>query len=84
MPVSAAPASIDADFAAAASGEWEGHRVYFDARGTPAPIPEKFMPPAFKEWGQVLVDWQSQCAMCVTPGEGIYARELRFIPTAGC
>ena len=84
VPVSAAPASIDADFAAAASGEWEGHRVYFDARGTPAPIPEKFMPPAFKEWGQVLVDWQSQCAMCVTPEEGIYARELRFIPTAGC
>ena len=70
--------------AAAASGEWEGHRVYFDARGTPEPIPEKFMPPAFQEWGQVLVDWQSQCAMCVTPGEGIYARELRFIPTAGC
>ena len=59
-------------------------RVLRRARGTPAPIPEKFMPPAFKEWGQVLVDWQSQCAMCVTPGEGIYARELRFIPTAGC
>ena len=81
---SASPASLDADFAAAASGEWEGHRVYFDATGTPTPIPEKFMPPAFKEWGQVLVDWQSQCAMNVTPDEGIYARELRFIPTAGC
>ena len=84
VPASASPASIDADFAAAASGEWEGHRVYFDARGTPEPIPEKFMPPAFQEWGQVLVDWQSQCAMNVTPGEGVYARELRFIPTAGC
>ena len=84
VPISASLASIDADFAAAASGEWEGHRVYFDARGTPEPIPEKFMPPAFQEWGQVLVDWQSQCAMNVTPGEGIYARELRFIPTAGC
>ena len=42
------------------------------------------MPPAFSEWGQVLVDWQSQCAMNVTPEDGIYARELRFLPTAGC
>tara|TARA_B110000977_G_scaffold44671_1_gene60665 strand:- start:5212 stop:6189 length:978 start_codon:yes stop_codon:yes gene_type:complete len=80
----ATPASVTPDFISAASGEWEGHKVYFDADGTAEPIPEKFMPPAFKEWGQVLVDWQSQCAMNVTTDGGLYARELRFIPTAGC
>jgi hypothetical protein len=80
----AAPTSVTDDFAAAASGEWEGHKVYFDEHGVPVQIPDKYMPPAFKEWGQVLVDWQSQCAMKVTVDTGLYARELRFIPTAGC
>ena len=80
-------ARVDAAFAAAASGEWEGHRVYFDASGAPAPLPDNVLPPAFKEWGQVLVDWQSQCAMRVDPDDrdaAVYARELRFLPTAGC
>lgn len=81
---SAASAVVDTAFADAASGEWEGHRVYFDAAGVPQPLPDRVMPPAFSEWGQVLVDWQSQCAMNVTPEDGIYARELRFLPTAGC
>lgn len=48
------------------------------------PIPERFVPPAFKEWGVELVDWQSQCAMNVTAEDGIYAKELRFLPTQGC
>ena len=61
--------------------------MYFDASGAPAPLPDNVLPPAFKEWGQVLVDWQSQCAMRVDPDDrdaAVYARELRFLPTAGC
>jgi hypothetical protein len=80
----AAARIVDAAFADAASGEWEGHRVYFDDAGEKMTIPERFVPPAFKEWGVELVDWQSQCAMKVTTGEGIYAKELRFLPTQGC
>ena len=79
-----ATATVDADFASAASGEWEGHRVYFDAGGTKQPIPDQYVPPAFKEWGVELVDWQSQCAMSVSVERGVYARELRFLPTQGC
>ena len=30
------------------------------------------------------MDWQSQCAMNVTAEDGMYARELRFLPTQGC
>ena len=79
-----ATAETDADFRAAASGEWEGHRVYFDAHGKAQLIPDRFVPPAFKEYGVDLVDWQSQCAMNVTVEGGVYARELRFLPTQGC
>ena len=74
----------DAEFRAAASGEWEGHRVYFDASGVPQLLPDRVVPPAFKEYGVDLVDWQSQCAMNVTAEDGMYARELRFLPTQGC
>ena len=81
---SVATAETDADFRAAASGEWEGHRVYFDATGKAQLIPDRFVPPAFKEYGVDLVDWQSQCAMNVTVEDGVYARELRFLPTQGC
>ena len=30
------------------------------------------------------MDWQSQCAMEVTDERGVYAKELRFLPTVGC
>ena len=79
-----ATAEPDAEFRAAASGEWEGHRVYFDASGAPQLLPDRVVPPAFKEYGVDLVDWQSQCAMNVTAEDGMYARELRFLPTQGC
>jgi hypothetical protein len=58
--------------------------VYFDAHGKAQLIPDRFVPPAFKEYGVDLVDWQSQCAMNVTVEDGVYARELRFLPTQGC
>ena len=85
--VSAAPAAsvgIDSAFAEAASGEWEGHRVYFDGSGAKLTVPERFLPPAFTEWGVEVFDWQSQCAMKVTAEGGMYAKELRFLPTQGC
>ena len=44
---SAASAVVDTAFADAASGEWEGHRVYFDAAGVPQPLPDRVMPPRF-------------------------------------
>ena len=57
--------------------------MYFDAAGVPQPPPTS-CPPRFP-WGQVLVDWQSQCAMNVTHEDGVYARpRAPFLPTAGC
>ena len=49
--------SIWGQFAAHASGEWEGVNVAFDAAGKPQPLPEYYVPSAYRDWGVELYDW---------------------------
>ena len=40
-------------------GEWEGICATFDAAtGAADPLPERYVPGAFAEWGVVVSDWQ--------------------------
>jgi hypothetical protein len=34
----------------------------FAPDGAPQPLPERFVPEAYREWGVELFDWQSQCS----------------------
>lgn len=54
------------------AGEWEGVTAAFGPDGAPQPLPQHYVPDAYREWGVELFDWQSQCS--ATTGEG---RELR-------
>ncbi|GIL74009.1 hypothetical protein Vretimale_5059 [Volvox reticuliferus] len=75
-------------FANKVQGEWEGVTVTFNAEGSVQPLPERFVPGAYREWGVELYDWQSQSSCLVTQGPGT-VRSLRNIfkrlmPTVGC
>lgn len=40
----------------------------FDAAGAPQPLPDRYVPGAFREWGVELSDWQTQCSsLCGRP-----------------
>lgn len=54
-------------FLAARAGEWEGITATFSPAGQPQPLPEHYVPEAFREWGVELWDWQSQCS-CLAEG----------------
>lgn len=91
-----APAGTDAwqSFAEHVSGEWEGITATFSPAGQPQPLPEHYVPGAFREWGVELWDWQSQCSCLAVPEEGpdsasTGSRRLRSVvrrlmPTVGC
>ena len=51
----------------------------FEADGAPQPLPERYVPGAYREWGVELFDWQSQCS--VEPAGGV--RQLRCARCAG-
>ena len=53
-------------------------------RGRPPTPPRPRHAPAFSEWGQVLVDWQSQCAMNGPPRTASTPASSVSSPTAGC
>ncbi|KAG1678874.1 hypothetical protein FOA52_003542 [Chlamydomonas sp. UWO 241] len=75
-----------AAFADSSSGEWEGVIATFDADGgKPQPLPERFVPNAFAEWGVVVADWQAQTSMLASAEEGtLQYRVRRMMPTVGC
>ncbi|EFJ49817.1 hypothetical protein VOLCADRAFT_117141, partial [Volvox carteri f. nagariensis] len=77
-------------FASRVQGEWEGVTVTFNAEGAAQPLPERYVPGAYREWGVELYDWQSQSSCLVTqapaPGQPGSLRNIfkRLMPTVGC
>jgi len=49
----------------------------------PQPIPDYYCPPAFKEWGIELFDWQTQASSRVVEGR-LELRTKKLMPTQGC
>ena len=52
----------------AATGEWDGMLVSFNAAGEAQELPPAYVPDAFKEWGVAVCDWQTQASVCVEEG----------------
>jgi hypothetical protein len=57
------PADVWADFAAFHDGAWDSTSCVFARDGTPVPLPDKYTPDAYKEWGQVMHEWQARVAL---------------------
>ncbi|GBF98323.1 hypothetical protein Rsub_10986 [Raphidocelis subcapitata] len=66
-------------------GEWEGVTASFGPDGAPQPLPERFVPDAYREWGVELFDWQTQCSATTGAGGNELRSTLRrLMPTVGC
>ncbi|GFR51305.1 hypothetical protein Agub_g13669 [Astrephomene gubernaculifera] len=78
------------EFTKRVEGEWEGVTATFNSAGAPQPLPERFVPSAYKEWGVELFDWQSQCSSVIVAsgndGSQLDLRNLlkRLMPRVGC
>ena len=57
------PADVWADFAAFHEGAWDSTSCVFARNGTPVPLPDKYTPEAYKEWGQVMHEWQARVVL---------------------
>lgn len=66
------------------SGEWEGTTASFTLTGAPLPLPDYYVPQAFRDWGVELLDWQSQCSCDISTDGGIKVSTKRLLPTVGC
>lgn len=58
------------EFSAAVSGEWDGYSAEFNMFGEAIELPSNVVPDAFREWGQEVHDWQTQCPTQAHPDQG--------------
>ncbi|GAX80338.1 hypothetical protein CEUSTIGMA_g7776.t1 [Chlamydomonas eustigma] len=73
------------EFCERVSGEWDGVTATFSPEGVAIPLPERYVPSAFREWGVELFDWQSQCSMVAsTQAKSLSYRVRRMMPSVGC
>ena len=56
------PADVWAEFTAFHEGAWDSTSCVFARDGAAVPLPEKYTPEAYKEWGQVMHEWQARVA----------------------
>lgn len=95
-PIRSVSSTSTTDFASRVAGEWIGHKADFAPDGEPLSLPSHLIPDAYREWGQDIKDWQTQCSTTVRPAreetkggeEGgrlaLYAKDARFVPVVGC
>lgn len=66
------PADVWADFAAFHKGEWDSTAARYAADGALLSLPEKYIPEAYREWGQTMQEWQARarcaCLVCSLAG----------------
>jgi hypothetical protein len=79
------PAPVWSDFAAAHAGVWEGASARYSPEGLLLEVPAKYIPEAYKEWGQTLHEWPCRATAAPDAAAGRMRSELeRFWPTVGC
>ena len=83
-PTTAVGSDAWSAFGRAASGEWDGALVAFDAlSGAPLPLPDRLVPEAFREWGEALYDRQAESHV-LADDERLELRTRLVDPVAGC
>jgi len=70
-------------FQSAVCGEWEGATSSFRPDGTVQPLPDYYVPDAYKEWGVPVVDWTHMTSALANEA-GLSTTVKRFMPTVGC
>jgi hypothetical protein len=86
------PEEVWRDFVAAHEGDWESASAVFGPDSAVQPLPERFIPPAFTEWGQTVTEWQGvvrvaaveRAAEAGAAGRHLACMLTRFWPTVGC
>ena len=80
------PEDVWEDFVAAHAGEYAGAAATFDgATGRATPLPERYVPDAFKEYGVDVMEWQIVTRGAMTnDGDGLRLETSRLYPEAGC
>jgi len=89
------PAEVWADVLLAHEGEWESASAAFGPEGALLPLPPRFVPPEYKEWGQTVHEWRGRVRVAAAAAEaqagGVRAGRHRltstlerFWPTVGC
>lgn len=86
ISISAQPSDFsNASFVTNASGEWFGYQVTFSAKtGAPQPIPERFVPEEFSNWGVTINGFDALTSTTVTEEGTLFMRETLALPTVGC
>ena len=54
------PADVWQDFREAVGGEWVGHAMTLGPTGTVVPLPDKYVPDSFKEYGVGVNQWSTR------------------------
>ena len=80
------PEDVWEDFVAAHAGEYAGAAATFDGKtGRAMPLPERYVPDAFKEYGVDVMEWQIVTRGAMTnDGDGLRLETSRLYPEAGC
>ena len=54
------PKEVWSAFLGSQEGRWESTSAVFAADGALQPLPARFVPPAYTEWGQTVHEWQAR------------------------
>ena len=84
------PADVWEDFRKNVAGEWTGHAVALGPTGDIVPLPDEYVPSAFKEYGVGVNQWSTRATTAYDGDGGIdavdsFSTTTRYLwPEAGC
>ena len=84
------PADVWQDFREAVGGEWVGHAMTLGPTGTVVPLPDKYVPDSFKEYGVGVNQWSTRATTDYAGDGGIdevdsFSTTTKYLwPEAGC
>ncbi|KAI0564094.1 hypothetical protein FGB62_30g345 [Gracilaria domingensis] len=71
------------DLKTATDGEWFGFEATFSSHGTLLPIPDRYVPDEFRDWGVAPNGFDTVSSSRVTEG-ALYLKRTRALPSVGC